>query len=319
VKLFVLLCVPAFLQAQTFKLEKTVPLPGVEGRFDHFAADVAGKRVFVSALGNNTVEVIDIAGGKRLQTLTGMHEPQGVSYAPDLKKLYVANGKDGKLRIFDVSLKPAGQVDFGDDADNVRYDAAHKLVWVGYQDGAIASVDAAKGTKSGQIALDAHPESFQLEKSGSRIFVNVPDAGEIEVLDRVKQLVSAKWAVKAAAANFPMALDESTHRMFVGCRKPAKVLVYDTESGRVVAEFSCPGDTDDVYFDAARKRLYVAGGEGFLEAFQQKSPDQYVSLGKIATASGARTAIYVPDWNRLILAVPHKGNQAAELRIYQVE
>lgn len=318
-RLFDVLCCCALAQAQTFKLEKTVPLPGVEGRFDHFAADVAGKRIFVSALGNNTVEAIDFAGGKRLQTLTGMHEPQGVGYAPDLKKLYVANGKDGKLRIFDVSLKPAGDIDFGDDADNVRYDAPHKLVWVGYQDGSIASVDAAKGTKLGQIALDAHPESFQLEKNGTRIFVNVPDAGEIEVLDRAKHLIAAKWPVKAASANFPMALDESTHRLFIGCRKPAKVLVYDTESGKVVTEFACPGDTDDIYFDAARKRLYVAGGEGFLEAFQQQSPDKYVSLGKIATASGARTAIYVPDWNRLILAVPHKGNQGAELRIYQVE
>ena len=319
-KLFVVLCCAFAAWAQPFKLEKTIPLPGVEGRFDHLTVDVAGKRVFVSALGNNTVEVLDAAGGRHLQSLAGMHEPQGVGYSPDAKKLYVANGKDGKLRIFDgASLKPAGEIAFGDDADNVRYDAPHKLVWVGYQDGAVASVDPAKNARAGEISLDAHPESFQLERSGPRVFVNVPDAGEIEVLDRTRHVVASKWAVKAAAANFPMALDESTHRLFVGCRKPAKVLVYDTENGHVVAEFPCPGDTDDLYFDAARKRLYVAGGEGSLEAFQQKSPDQYVSIGKIVTAAGARTALYVPDWNRLFLAVPHRGNQGAEIRIYQVE
>lgn len=319
-KLLALLCCAGLAWSQPFKLEKTIPLPGVEGRFDHFTFDLAGKRVFVSALGNNTVEVIDAAAATRRQSLTGMHEPQGVSYSPDFKKLYVANGKDGKLRIFDgASLKPVGEIAFGDDADNVRYDAPHKLIWVGYIDGAISPVDPVKNTRGGEIALDAHPESFQLEKSGPRIFANVPEAGEIEVLDRYKRIVLAKWPVKGAEANFPMALDESTHRLFVVCRKPAKVLVYDTENGRVVTEFPCPGDSDDVYFDAARKRLYVAGGAGFIEAFEQKSADQYASLGKVATAAGARTALYVPDWNRLFLAVPHRGNQGAEIRIYQVE
>jgi len=320
-KLTAVLLFAALAQAQSpFKLEKTIPLPGVEGRFDHLAADAHAKHVFLAALGNNAVEVVDIDAGKRLQTLSGMHEPQGIGFAPDVHRIYVANGKDGKLRIFDsATFKPVTEVMIGEDADNVRYDAPHKLIWVAHGDGALQAMNTATGKLLGDINLDAHPESFQLEKAGLRIFANVPDAGEIEVVDRDKKTVLAKWAVKDAAANFPMALDETTHRLFSGCRKPAKVLVYDTESGKVVAQFACPGDTDDLYFDAARKRLYVAGGEGFLEAFAQKSANEYSSLGKIATAAGARTGIYVPEWNRFILAVPHRGNQGAEVRVYTVE
>lgn len=319
---FLALLLPAALAcAQSpFRLEKTIPLPGVEGRIDHLAIDVRAKHLFLSALGNNTVEVVDVEAGKRIVSLPGMHEPQGTGFSPDFHKLYVANGKDGKLRIFDsVTFKPAGELDFGDDADNVRYDAAHKQVWVGYKDGVLGVLDAANNKREGDIYVDAHPESFQLEKNGTRIFVNVPDAHEIEVVDRTKRVKLAKWAVTDPAQNFPMALDEGNHRLFAGCRKPARLLVLDMESGKRVALLPCPGDTDDLFYDAARKRVYVAGGEGYLEAFQQNSPDQYQSLGKIATAGGARTGLYVPDLNRFYLAVPHRGNQGAEIRVYLVE
>ena len=306
--------------AQPFKLEKTIPMPGVEGRFDHMAVDAAGKRLIVAALGNNTVEVIDFGGGKRLQTLTGMREPQGIAYAADTKRIYVASGKDGKLRAYDAAtLKLAGELAVGEDADNVRYEAAHKRVWVAHGDGAIAVVDAATAKKLADISLDAHPESFQFERSGPRIFANVPEAGEIEVVDREKKTILAKWPVKEAAANFPMALDEANHRLFAGCRKPAKVLVFNTDTGKITAQFPCPGDTDDLFYDSARKRLYVTGGEGFLEAFEQKGPDQYQSIGKLATAAGARTGLYAPDLNKFFVAVPHRGNQGAEIRVYSVE
>ncbi len=303
-----------------FRLEKTIPLPGVEGRFDHLAVDVRARHLFLAALGNNTLEILDLEAGKRLQSIPGLHEPQGIGYVADTHKVYVANGKDGKVHIFDAAtFKPAGEVDMGEDADNVRYDAARKTLWVGYAAGVLGALDAATGKRTGDIHVDAHPESFQLEKSGPRIFVNVPDAGEIEVADREKKAIAAKWVVKGAAANFPMALDEASHRLFAGCRKPAKVLVFDTETGKTVTEFACPGDTDDLFYDAARKRLYVVGGEGFLEAFAQKSANEYQSLGKTATTAGARTGLYVPELNRFFLAVPHRGNQGAEVRVFAVE
>jgi DNA-binding beta-propeller fold protein YncE len=302
------------------RLEKTVPLPGVEGRFDHFALDPKAGRLFVAALGNNTVEVIDIAAGKRLRSIGGMHEPQGIVFVPELHRIYVANGKDGKLHIIDTAtFQSAGQVEMGEDADNVRYDAGRKTVWVGYGDGALGALQTVASKRAGDIHLDAHPESFQLESPGPRIFVNVPGAGEIEVIDRDRQAVAAKWAVQGAAANFPMALDQARHRLFAGCRKPAKVLVFDIDTGKVVAEFPCPGDTDDLFYDSARQRLYVAGGEGFIEAFAQKSSNEYVSLGRTPTAAGARTGFYSPELSRFFLAVPHRGNQGAEIRIYSVQ
>jgi DNA-binding beta-propeller fold protein YncE len=319
-KPFAILFCAGILSAQPFKLEKTIPLPGVEGRFDHMAIDLAAKHLMVAALGNNTVEVLDLAAGRKLQTWSGMKEPQGIAFAADVKRIYVASGKDGKLRIYDsATLKPTGQLDVGEDADNVRYEGVHQRVWVAHGDGAITAIDAGGKKKIGSISLDAHPESFQFETSGARIFVNVPGAGEIEVVDREKKTIVAKWPVKEAGANFPMALDEADHRLFAGCRKPAKVLVYNIDTGKVTAQITCPGDTDDLFYDSARKRLYVAGGEGFLEAFDQTGPDDYRSIGKVATAPGARTGLYVPELNQFFLAVPHRGAQAAEIRMYSVQ
>lgn len=319
-RLTLLLLCAATLWAQ-FHLEKTIPLPGVEGRIDHLAMDVRGHRLLLSAPGTDEVEVIDVEAGKIVHKLPGMHEPQVTGYVPASNKIYVANGKDGKLRIYDaVSYKPAGEVEFGDDADNVRYDAAHKWMWVGCADGGLSAVDIATCKRVKEIYMDGPPESFQIEKNGPRIFANVPDAREIEVVDRVQGKIVAKWPMAELTKNFPMALDEANHRVIVVCRKPAKLVVLDMDSGKVVAQLDCPGDSDDNFYDAARKRIYVAGGEGYLEAFAQKSADEYQSLGKITTAEGARTALFVPDLNRIYLAVPHKGaNPQAEVRVYTIE
>lgn len=317
---FYLLAFAALACARSpFHLEKTIALPGVDGRIDHLAVDAAGKRLYVAALGNNSLEAIDLAAGVRVPGVHGMHEPQGVVALSGFHHVYVANGQDGKLHILDLALKPVADVLFGGDADNVRYDPARQELWVGYKDGALGALDPSTNKRTGDVALDAHPESFQIESGGSRIFVNVPDAHEVEVVDRVRKAVIGKWPIKAAAANFPMALDQAGHRIFVGCRRPARTLVLDMESGKVVAEFACPGDTDDLFYDAARKRVYVVGGEGFLEAFEQNSPDRYQSLGRIDTAAGARTGVYSPDFNRFYVAVPHRGSQGAEIRVYTIE
>ncbi len=315
-----LLCAAAPLCAQ-FHLEKTIPLPGVEGRIDHLAMDVKGHRLLLSALGTDEVEVIDVQSDKIIHRLPGMHEPQGTNYVPAANRIYVANGKDGKLRIYDgVSYKAAGEVEFGDDADNVRYDAEHKWVWVGYADGGLSAVDIATGKRVKDIYIDGHPESFQIEKNGRRIFANVPDAREIEIVDRLNGKILAKWPMTELTKNFPMALDEVNHRVIVVCRKPAKLVVIDMDSGKVISQIDCPGDSDDMFYDAARKRIYVAGGEGYLEAFAQKSGDEYQSLGKIKTGEGARTALFVPDFNRIYVAIPHKGaNPQAEVRVYTLD
>jgi len=194
---------------------------------------------------------------------------------------------------------------------------AAKRLFVGFGGGALASISPADGKVLGEAKLAGHPESFQLERSGSRLFVNVPTADQIAVLDRVAMKVIATWPVVGAKSNFPMALDEANHRVFVGCRRPAKVLVYDTTTGKESGSFDIVGDTDDLFYDAARKRLYVSGGQGYLDVFQEQGTSGFTRLARIATAAGARTSLFVPEQARLYLAVPHRGNQKAEIRIYE--
>ncbi len=308
---------PAAEEGRPLEFRQAIPLANVEGRIDHLALDLKGQRLFVAALGNNTVEAIDLKAGKRAHSITGLKEPQGVGFVPESNKLYVANAKGGACDIFDgASFKRIKTVKFSDDADNVRYDAAAGRVYVGYGDGALGGIDAATGERIGDIKLDGHPESFQLEKNGPRIFVNIPTARKIAVVDRAKAAVIASWPVEGRD-NYPMALDEEHHRLFVGFRKPAKLSVFDTETGKVVASLDSPGDADDVFYDSARHRVYVSGGEGSIGIFQQKGADHYDPVAKIPTAAGARTALFVPELNRIYLAVPHRGSQSAEIRVYE--
>ena len=295
-----------------------IPLPNVEGRIDHFGVDTKGQRLFVAALGNNTVEVLDPREGKRLTSITGLKEPQGIFYVPASNRLFVANGDDGTCRVFDSSsYKPLETIRFSSDADNVRYDAAQNQIYVGYGEGALGVLNAANGQKLAEISLRAHPESFRLEESGPRIFVNLPNANHtIAVVDRAKRSVIATWGLEAQA-NFPMTLDEAEHRLFVVTRRPARLVALDTESGKPVASYPTVGDADDAFYDSAHKRIYITGGEGFIDIFEQRGPDQYQSLGRIRTASGARTSLFVPEFNRLYLAVPHRGKQNAEIRVYE--
>ena len=115
-----------------------------------------------------------------------------------------------------------------------------------------------------------------------------------------------------------MALDEGNHRLFIGCRRPAKGLVYDTMTGKVTTSFSIVGDTDDLFYDAARKRVYVSGGEGYLDAFQDQGSGSFTRVARVQTAAGARTSLFVPERSQLYLAVPHRGSQKAEVRVYDV-
>jgi YVTN family beta-propeller protein len=295
-------------------------LPGVTGRFDHFAVDLKGQRLFVAALGNDTVEVIDIAGGKRGRTVKGLRKPQGVAYLTERNQLVVASGGDGTVKFFNGTTYAAGQTLLSlDDADNVRVDGANNTIYAGYGDGALAVIDSATGKLSASIKLAGHPESFQLDQHGSRIFVNVPDAKHVAVVDRKSRNVVATWPLTELQANYPMSLDEPNHRLFVGCRRPARLVVLDTESGRRVADIAISGDTDDLFYDAARKRIYVACGAGSIDVITQRDADHYELREHVATSSGARTAYFAPDLQTLFLAVPQRGTSAAEIRSYKVE
>src|SRR5947207_12123785 len=232
----------AHAEKEAFKLEQTIRLPGVEGRIDHFALDASGERLFVCALGNNTVEVLDLRKGERIHSITGLGAPQGIVYIPELDRLFVANDKGGIFKIYDgKSFQQISELNFEDDADNVRYEDTTKRIHVGFGSGGMAIVNAPDGKQIGSIKLSAHPEAFELEKNGKRIFVNVPNARNVAVIDQDKGAVTATWKTDLAFGNFPMALDERNHRLFVGCRIPSKLVVLNTDSGTVVTKISISG------------------------------------------------------------------------------
>jgi hypothetical protein len=305
-------------RSEILRLVQTIPLPGVEGRIDHMAVDVAGQRLFIAALGNNSVEVVDLRAGTRSQSVTGFHEPQGVAYAADTDQLYVASGGDGTVKVYGAkSFDLFTTLRDLDDADNARLDTSAKRAYIGYGSGALAVIDAATAKHVGDIKLAGHPESFQLERKGNRIFVNIPTAKQVAIVDREKHSVIATWPLKNAAANFPMALDETHRRLFVGCRQPAALILLDSDSGKEVAHVAIDGDADDVFYDAKRNRIYISCGAGFIDVLDCNAPQPHSLTGNIPTASGARTSLFVPELNRLYLAVPHRGNQRAEVRVYE--
>ena len=319
----VLCCYPAATsnaQPAPLKLKQTIPLPGVEGRFDHFAFDPAGERLFVCALANNTVEVIDLRSSKRIHSIAGLGSPQGIACIPEANRVLVANDKGGICNIYDAkSFQPVAQLSLKDDADNVRYDIATKQIYVGFGTGGIAVIDATNGKKVGSIKVSAHPEAFELETNGRRIFVNVPNSRHVAVIDRDKGEVIARWQTDLAFGNFPMALDEENRRLFVGCRLPSELVVLDTDSGNVVAKSDISGDPDEVFYDSKHHRIYTICGAGKIDVLDQTDPNTYVVSTRIDTADGARTGLFVPERNTLFVAIPHRGSQQAEIREYEIE
>jgi DNA-binding beta-propeller fold protein YncE len=295
-----------------------IDLPDVRGRIDHLAVDTGSQRAFVAALGNNTVEVLDLRAGAHVRSLTGFKEPQGIAVAAGTRAVAVANGAGEGLQLLSADdYRTTRTIFLGNDADNVRYDSGAGRVYVGYGDGALAAIDLSNGNVVAQARLGGHPESFQLEQGGPRIFVNVPSAGHIAVVDRTAMKITTTWPVTTARANYPMALDGRGHRLFVGCRRPAQVLVYDSASGKELGGFDIVGDTDDLFFDAERQRLYVSGGEGFIDVFDTRPDRHFARIARVPTAAGARTSLFVPELNRLLLAVPHRDGRTAQVRIYE--
>jgi hypothetical protein len=324
-KRIVLLAIAAFalnLQAantNVLTLIQVIPLPDVRGRIDHLALDAGGQRLFVAALGNDTVEVIDLKAGKRIRTIGDCSEPQGVAFAPAENRLLIANGGSGGVKILDAnSFKTLYRLGDLPDADNARYDAKSDLFYVGYGGGALAVIRAATGELAAKIQLAGHPESFQLERNDRRIFVNVPEARQVAVVDRDRRAVVATWPMEAFSANFPMALDEADHRLFIGCRRPARLVVLDTTTGKRTGNVKIAGDTDDLFYDAERKLIYASCGAGFIDVIQQHNANAYELRERIPTVSGARTSYFWPERGELFLAVragPVSGGAA--IHVYQ--
>jgi hypothetical protein len=304
--------------AGLLKLEQKIPLPGVIGRIDHFSADIGGKRLFVAALGNGSLEVLDVERGERISEIKGLKEPQGVLYGAEHNQLYVATADDGKVRIYDgKSLGLEATVDFGDDADNLRVDPKSGDIWVGFGSGGIGIIDST-GQKVGTISLGSHPESFQFDEIAGRVYANLPKQLVVTVINPKKRSIVAKWPLGLSFANYPMALDQANRRLFVACRLPSRLVILNTNSGQIIQTFAAIGDADEVFYDEKRRCIYIIGGDGAIDVFRQQDPDHYEPAGRTVTSPGARTGYWWPSSNRLYVAAPSKGGQIAAVLVYAV-
>jgi hypothetical protein len=314
----------ALAAAPPLKLVRSYPLAGVHGRLDHMAADVEGRRLFVAALGNNTVEVVELDSG-RVKTLHGFSKPQGICYVAARKRLFVANGDDGALTVISgATLEVELVVELKRGADLMDYDAGSGRLYVGHggeeageEYGEIAIVDTRSLSEQGSLVTASHPGALLVEPGGKHLFASVPALDEVAVALPGKERVQSMWYAREFRRPASLAYDEAGKRLLVGTRNPPRVLVVNPWKAGWEAALPAPGMLDGLFFDAARRRLYATGGEGFVAVYQQRAADRYEPLDRIPTRAGARTSLYVPEWNRLFVALPEEGNQRAEIRAYE--
>ncbi|MEO6781229.1 MAG: YncE family protein [Bradyrhizobium sp.] len=299
------------------QLEAKISLGNVHGRIDHMAVDLKRQRLFVAELGNDSVGVVDLANRKLLQTIAGLKEPQGVGYEPSTDMLYIANAGDGSVRLLEGNeYKSAGQIELGSDADNVRVDTAANRIFVGYGSGALAVIDPTTRSKVGDIPVKAHPEGFQIDHDAGQIFVNVPDAHGIAVADRASQKQTGKWPIPDHGANFPMALDPVRRQVLVIFRAPAELGVFSMTGGKLITAADTCGDADDLFIDGKRGRVYVSCGAGFVDVLEAKGMT-YRRAARIPTVSGARTSLFVPEIDRLLVAVRTSAAELAAIWVFR--
>jgi YVTN family beta-propeller protein len=281
------------------------------------AIDLTRQRLFVAELGNDSVGIVDLANRKVINRVPGLKEPQGVGYEPSTDTLYVANAGDGSVRLFEGdNYKSAGQIELGSDADNIRVDAAAKRVFIGYGSGGLAVIDPSTRGKAANISLTAHPESFQIDPDTSQVFVNLPDVHGIAVVDRDSQKQVGKWPLADRGANFPMALDPIRRQILVIFRAPAELGAFAMTDGKPIATTETCGDADDLFIDAKRARVYVSCGAGFVDVLETKEAS-YRRIARIPTVSGARTSLFVPEMDRLLVAVRASSGEPAAIWIFR--
>jgi DNA-binding beta-propeller fold protein YncE len=316
----------ASAQAAALRPVQAIPLPDIDGRIDHFAIDVKGRRAFLAALAKNTVEVVDLKAGRVTRTLSGFAKPQGVRFVAELNRLFVATGDDGVLHTLDgTTLSVLRTAETSPGADAIGYDPQSKYLYVGSgggdankESGDLTVINALTGARVAAMVTDAHAGGSVVERHGQHLFVLIPEKAEVMVLDRKTRARAAQWTIPGIEKNVAIALDERNHRLFLGVRNPASIVVLDSNSGAVVASVPTVGTLDGLSFDAAAHRIYTSGGEGFIDVTQQIDADHYERIARLPTGAGARTSTFVPEWRRLYVAVPRDKDRGAELRVFEV-
>jgi DNA-binding beta-propeller fold protein YncE len=311
------------------KLVSTIPLPGLkDGDFDHFAPDVDGHRLFLTAEENGKVEVLDTSTNQLTHTIDDLTAPHAILYRKDLKKLFVVDGDASAVKVYDSeNYQNVGEIAVAIDADSIAYDPATNYLYVvtGGREAhtpysLISVIDTNSAKKLRDIKINSnHVEAIVLEKSGPRMFCNITGQNAVGVVDRNKGAVIATWPLPAGdKLNVAMAFDEAAHRLFVVTRNPGKLIVLNSDTGKVVANVAAVGMVDDMAYDAKQKRIYVAGDQ-FVDVFNQEDADHYALLGRVPSSFRAKTGILVPELNRYYLAVPHHEGHEAEVWVYDVQ
>ncbi len=296
----------------------TITLPNVQGGFNHMSVDAGQQRLFAAAPTNGTIEVVDLKTSKALRSMEG-ERPAAVRFAPEFNQLYATRGQS--VYIYDgKTLGQLAKVNLGSSLDEIQYDPRARQLYIGVmaaEKTAIAILSIPDGKQLGEIKLPGKPQGFIVEQKGKRIFANIPALKQIAVADRESRTLLEPWALAGTQGNYPIDLDEEHHRLFVGCRQPPRMIVFDTGSGKPVANVDISGDTDDLFYGPARKRVYVSSGDGSIDVIEQRDADHYQAQRPIPTVAGARTSALSVELHMFCLGVPRRGSEPAEIRVFR--
>jgi YVTN family beta-propeller protein len=307
-----------------FTLQRVIPLPEVTGKFDHFAVDLAGKRLFVAATGNHSVEVIDLTTDKVKQSISGLGKPHGLVWVPDTGSLYVADGTLGDLKVYHGSpLALAGTIKLSADADDMVFDSATRVLYVGHGGGAdpakIAVIDTGKFALIADLTVATHPEALDLDARGQRVFANIADSSEVAVIDTAAHAIGAHWKLTDVADNVPLVYDSEHGDLYIACRTPAILMALDGVSGAEISRVPTGGQADDLFYDSALHRVYVISGAGEVDAYQVDSGKKLQPLGVTYTEPGAKTGLFVPSQNMLYVGIPGTNDSPAHISVYSTQ
>jgi DNA-binding beta-propeller fold protein YncE len=310
------------------KLVATIPIPGLkDGDFDHFAPDVEGHRLFLTAEENGKVQVFDTNSNKLIRTIEDLKAPHAILYRKDVKKLFIVDGDASAVKVYNSdSYQMIDQIKLSIDADSIAYDPATNYLYVvnggreahtPYSFISVVDTNSSKKLRDIKIGSD-RVEAVVLEKSGPRMFYNITGRNAVGVLDRNKSTPLATWPLPAGdTVNVALALDEANHRLLVTTRNPSKLIVLNSDSGKAIASLPSVGMVDDMSYDAKQNRIYLPGDQ-FVDVVAQKDADHYALLARVPGSFRAKTGLLVPELNRYYLAVPHHENKDAEVRVYEV-
>jgi DNA-binding beta-propeller fold protein YncE len=300
------------------RLVKKMSIGNIRGRLGHMAIDVDQNRLFVTAPDNNTVEVIDLNSGKPLNKMTLIESPESILYIPFYNWIVITSSRDGTCNFYDGNTyNRVRSINFTEEAGYLYYEASSRYVYVGYGYGGMAVIDTQNFNIIQRIGFNNHPEAFCVEENADQAYVNVPKSQEIEIVDLMMSRQVDTINLTDLKENYAMALDEKGRRLFVGCRSPAVVGVFDVDSKALVAKVDIGKDVDNMFYDRSRKLIYVSCGEGYLDVIRQDSLDSYSLIANIKTAPGAGTSLFVPEQGLIYVAVPASSGEPAQILVYQ--